>query len=354
MKRIRFPKFIGGRIFKTGIAVFFTALICEFFNWPVIFAVITAIVTIEPTASDSIKKGLIRLPASAIGAAFSMIFAFLIGDAALTYSLAAVFTIITCHRLKLDAGILVATLTAVNMIPTIHDHFFLNFLVRLGTTAIGLSVSTMVNLIILPPNYSRTINKNINKLMLDTSELIKCCFKDILDGSDNNRKDASCTLEQIIKEIDKTEELCRYQKEEWRYHRHTQSEENRFVKKQNQLKVLRQILFHLANLVYSPLEKIDWKEGQKEKVEEMVILIARALESGQAKDNVKVNMETIFKEFWDAGRTSTPTSQDHLPSKTIVLYELIIISNLVKEIDASENLEFHKLANTTFTIQKSQ
>ena len=41
---------------KTGIAVFLTVLVCEFFNIPTIFAVITAIVTIEPTATDSIKK----------------------------------------------------------------------------------------------------------------------------------------------------------------------------------------------------------------------------------------------------------------------------------------------------------
>ena len=35
---------------------FLTVLVCEFFNIPTIFAVITAIVTIEPTATDSIKK----------------------------------------------------------------------------------------------------------------------------------------------------------------------------------------------------------------------------------------------------------------------------------------------------------
>jgi len=37
------------------------------------FAVITAIVTIEPTAADSIKKAFVRFPASAIGAGFSVL-----------------------------------------------------------------------------------------------------------------------------------------------------------------------------------------------------------------------------------------------------------------------------------------
>lgn len=38
---------VGGRVIKTGIAVFLTVLVCEFFNIPTIFAVITAIVTID-------------------------------------------------------------------------------------------------------------------------------------------------------------------------------------------------------------------------------------------------------------------------------------------------------------------
>ncbi|UOR12974.1 aromatic acid exporter family protein [Halobacillus amylolyticus] len=58
----------GGRTIKIGISVFLTALFCGFFNFPIIFAVITAIVTIGHTAADSIKKAMIRFPASAIGA----------------------------------------------------------------------------------------------------------------------------------------------------------------------------------------------------------------------------------------------------------------------------------------------
>ncbi len=65
---------IGKRLIKTAVAVFMTAQICYLLNWPMIFAVITAIVTVEPTVDASIRKGLIRFPAAAIGAAFAMIF----------------------------------------------------------------------------------------------------------------------------------------------------------------------------------------------------------------------------------------------------------------------------------------
>src|SRR5690625_5540174 len=124
---MRFP---GNRIVKTAVAVLLTALICQALGWPPVFAVITAIVTLEPTVSDSIKKGLVRFPASAIGSFFAVLFISLFGNSAITYTLAATLTIIVCYRLKLHAGLLVATITAVAMIEVVYDHFVMSFLVR--------------------------------------------------------------------------------------------------------------------------------------------------------------------------------------------------------------------------------
>ncbi|MEW4224872.1 aromatic acid exporter family protein [Rossellomorea marisflavi] len=78
-------RLVGGRVAKTGIAVFLTALICELFNWPATFAVITAIVTIEPTATNSIKKAFIRFPASAIGALYAVVLSSFFGDRPTTH-----------------------------------------------------------------------------------------------------------------------------------------------------------------------------------------------------------------------------------------------------------------------------
>ncbi|MDY0393390.1 aromatic acid exporter family protein [Virgibacillus halophilus] len=73
------------------------------------------------------KKGIIRFPASAIGSAYAVIFISLFGSTPLTYMLAAVLTIATCFKLKLHAGLLVATLTAVAMVEVIHSNYFLAF-----------------------------------------------------------------------------------------------------------------------------------------------------------------------------------------------------------------------------------
>ena len=126
MNQVRKWNIIGGRVIKTGIAVFLTVLVCEFFNIPTIFAVITAIVTIEPTATDSIKR------TSSFSSFNNWIgvcndFHIFLGHQALSYALAAMFTIVTCQKLRLHAGTLVATLTAVAMIPITAIIILLHF-----------------------------------------------------------------------------------------------------------------------------------------------------------------------------------------------------------------------------------
>ena len=88
-------RFAGNRIVKTALAVFLTAFICQLIGWPPVFAVITAIVTLEPTVSDSIKKGIVRFPASAIGSFYAVLFIALFHTSPITYTLAAALTIIT-------------------------------------------------------------------------------------------------------------------------------------------------------------------------------------------------------------------------------------------------------------------
>ena len=127
-----------------------------------IFAVITSIVTIEPTAKASLKKAFVRFPASILGAFIAVISTYFFGESPLSYSLAATVTILVCYKLKLFDGMLVAAITAVAMVPVIHEAFVYNFVSRLATTTIGLATAGIVNFIILPPKYINQI-EDINQ-----------------------------------------------------------------------------------------------------------------------------------------------------------------------------------------------
>lgn len=343
-----FSKFLGGRILKTGIAVFITAFICLALEWPAIFAVITAIVTIEPTASDSIKKGIIRLPASVIGAAYSMLITAWFGNTALTYSLSAMLTIITCHKLKLDAGILVATLTAVNMIPFTHDHFFDSFLVRLGTTTIGLAVSTLINLIILPPHYSKMIVHSTSDLLKNTGELLEQVFVEV--PKVKKKRDTLNLFQRILKDLDKAEQLCQFQRQEWKYHKHTEDDMRKVHYEHKKLLVLRQILFHIGNIIHAPIDNSSHKINENKDINDAVVSISLMLikRENEKTQEHEALMNKLLSYFWElkCEPTDKPSKVSHFTAETMILFEIVAINDLTEELRHIEQNERKKHVST--------
>ncbi|WP_010647410.1 aromatic acid exporter family protein [Oceanobacillus massiliensis] len=333
---MRKHNFLGRRVVKTGVAAFFTALICQWIGWPVAFAVITAIVTIEPTVSDSIKKGIIRFPASAIGSAYAVLFMSLFGDSPITYALAAVFTIATCFKLKLHAGLLVATLTSVAMIDVIHGHFLIAFFIRLGTTTIGIGVSTLVNMFVLPPKYRNIITGKVNHIKLRTGAQIEKISRLVLEGSDDKKKLMLDELTKLDEEIHKTEILCRFQREEVKYHPLLESEQLAFQQSQKQLNNLRLIHYHLSNLIYNPIIHLSWTADEKKIILDAVITMANSLKDEalySSEANMK-QMDCITELFWEDNEELTKNNAHHptnFPPELIVLYELVSIYELVNK-----------------------
>lgn len=133
--------------------------------------------------------------------------------------LAAVLTIFTCFRLNLHAGLLVATLTAIAMIEIVEDSYFLSFLIRLATTTIGLSVSTLVNMFVFPPNYHHSIHKQTESIREKLSNHMKRCYYELiftkmpLDMGMNKKVGA------VYKELENAVLLSLYQKNDLKYHR---------------------------------------------------------------------------------------------------------------------------------------
>lgn len=242
------PFLIGQRIIKTGIAVALTSLICLMFNLPAIYAVITAIVTIEPNTYDSIRKGMVRLPAAAIGAGIATISVYFLGETYVTYTIAAVGTIYLCQKLKLFDGTLVATLTAVAMIPELDGPLLIQFLIRLGTTMIGISVSSMVNVMIFPANYFKKIN---DKTYIHIDEA-----KQVLHGIVSPYRMSISGYEESLnymnfkRSLAKTDQLMGYQRKELRVHRFRFKNYRNFLLLRERMDLLHRLELHLGNLYY--------------------------------------------------------------------------------------------------------
>lgn len=345
MKNQKKFKFVGGRIVKTGIAVFVTAFICHLLDWPAMFAVITAIVTIEPTAADSIKKAFVRFPASAIGAGFSVLSTFLFGDSPISYMFVSLATIITCNKLKLHDGILVATLTGVAMISTVHDEYLSSFFIRLGTTSTGLIVSSLVNLLVMPPNYSEPISRSIHTLFMKAGDILMTIGNELCQSQASDHK-IQKSFYNLVKEIEKTETLCTYQKDEWRFHRVKRQDIGPFHYEYKKLNILRQITYHIGNLIYLPTHHFTL--GQTKNT--LILNTIHSLRAIYYDANFTIRKEhqTEITEIteWFADQKSFNNSigahQDqrhHFSPEMVILYELLSIHKLTEELNQINKLQ---------------
>lgn len=319
-------RFIGGRIVKTGVAVFITAFICQLLNLPVMFAVITAIVTIEPTAADSIRKGMIRFPASAIGGAVAMLTAFLLGNTAITYAIAAVVTIWLCHKLRLEAGMLVAALTAVAMIPGAEDHFMLTFITRLGTTLIGLFTSTLVNFVLLPPKYENQITQQAYESQHEFTAIFQQRIEELLNGKVRSRH-LEGTAERLRHKLDRIETLCKFQLEEWHYHKYKREEMRKVHFHQKKIYLLKQLTYHLTNLISPPVQDQPyWSDKEKEDIRQ---LTAQLIERVHSTQHLEPISRSSLQSMRDALKNET--HEDELPLKSYIYFELLTIHALLRK-----------------------
>ncbi len=333
MKMIDIKKWVGGRVIKTGLAAFVTALICNLFQLPVLFAVITAIVTVEPTASDSIKKGMIRFPAAMIGAAFAMVFEYFLGPSSLTYALAATLTLLACHKLRLDAGMLVATLTAVAMIAETEDQYFTSFVVRLFTTLIGLVVSTAINYLILPPHYHEMVRTQVDELYDRSGTLLNRFVKG------GTPRELQSEYRKLSKDMERTYSLAQYQREEWKYRRHNLRDIREFGILMKKLEYYQKILYHFANLVYLNIEKAKLNEEKVTTIMKAVDSIASILRdpSHRIPDEHNALIEELDELFISERerriQTEQKSTRKHLSVRIAIIYELLALEDVLEDLE---------------------
>jgi uncharacterized membrane protein YgaE (UPF0421/DUF939 family) len=244
-------KIFGPRIIKTGISTFLTALICILLNLPPIFAVITAIVTIEPTAYASIKKAYVRFPASIIGAFIAVASLYLIGENAFTYAISATLTILVTYRLKLYDGMLVAAITSVAMVPSVDDAYVYNFVSRLATTTIGLGTSTFINYLVMPPKYTPQIDEIITQAKEDTETILEKRLREIGEEKYNSPKTEK-RYSAIQKQLSESERFIQYQQQEYKYHKSKRTELRQLNSLEQALQYEKIFLTRIGNLIYLP------------------------------------------------------------------------------------------------------
>ncbi|SDC96568.1 Aromatic acid exporter family member 1 [Terribacillus halophilus] len=327
--------FIGSRVLKTGIAVFFTALVCELVNITPAFAVIAAIVTIEPTIHASIQKGLIRLPASMVGAGFAVLSIFLFGASPLTYTAAAFLTILVCYKLKLHAGLIVATITAVAMIDVEHTSLWADFWARLGGSIIGIIISTIVNMLILPPDYLKKSRNQLELVIAHTNQLLQTFVDFRIKQAEGDQPVQSLTgsFHQLTKERLLLEQYIQQQQLEMRYH-FPNSKAKALLDKESALtEKLKLIHYHLWNLIHAGRsgKPLHWNATQRHRFIEAAEAVQVNLDHWMNHDSPTDErpFRELFQLFWSIDMPKN-TEDGYFPIESIYLYELLSIHQLIE------------------------
>ncbi len=327
--------FLGGRIAKSFLASLITAYICQFLNWPPLFAVMTSVVSIENTSSDSFKKGLIRFPASAIGAGIAMGLEAFIGKSALSYTLAATLTLIVCTRLKLYDGLVVAVLTAVAMLPNTYGAYLDSFFIRLATTFTGITVAILINYLILPPNYYVKIKDNTDRMVKESAKWLKLFFAEELPTKTRLR----LAYQAQVKELDGTFKLVNFQRSEWRYHWRGKEKINLLNDSQRLLEKIQTLQHELADLIYFSCYPSVFDEENKSLVQTYGIELVKALESLSTPFSQDYNRTfAAICQVYEKTKTEEVAllnEHPHLSLKLKLLYDLFDIHDLVADMKAT-------------------
>lgn len=312
-------KIIGPRIIKTGLSTFLTAIICMLLDLPPIFAVITAIVTIEPTAYASLKKAYVRFPASIIGAFIAVASLYLFGESAFTYSLAATLTIFVTYRLNLQAGVLVAAITAVAMVPSVGEAYFYTFFSRLATTTIGLTTSTLINFLILPPKYTDQIQGMMQSTTQKTHGLLIKRLEELTEGKLDSKKTEKL-YGSIQNQITESEKLLKYQQDEFKYHKSKREEVRLMNRLERETQFKKLYFIHVGNLIYLP-ENITLNFSDTEK--DAMLEVAGYLNSDfSSLKMTNPSIRTLRRQI-------KGMDEEKEAFKIHVLYEIIIIYQMI-------------------------
>ncbi|HZJ84857.1 MAG TPA: aromatic acid exporter family protein [Syntrophomonadaceae bacterium] len=206
---------IGARTIKTGLVVALTIFLVNILEAKTNtieyniagMAAITAIIGMQPSIKDSLKTFRSRVIATFIGTLIAFILALTLGLNAFYLGLASIAIILICLKLKLQESITFALITLV-AIGTYHNDFnIMGVVYRVSGVLIGLIVSTGLNILFIPPDYTDDLKEKINDLRLKFEILYEDVIGDILREA-KVEKEIIKNKRQIIRdELDDTRDV---------------------------------------------------------------------------------------------------------------------------------------------------
>lgn len=253
---------IGFRTIKTGIAVTLALFISNILKIESPFyAVIAAIIAIQPTVSDSWKKGIYRLLGTMMGAVVGVIFVSISPGNPILAGLGIIFIILVMNKLNWGEAISIGGVVFIGIFLNAEGGYIDYSLHRLLDTSIGIVVAVAVNYIIYPPNYDDKIVEEARQISKDLLNYYIKAIQILLKEEEEDIAFLEEQIQEIEEELDETERFLKLQKKE-----------ERVKLQENVLSKEIQLLLNLEKQTFEDLRNMQdiLQKGIKEEVVELV------------------------------------------------------------------------------------
>ncbi|WP_026476782.1 FUSC family protein [Alkaliphilus transvaalensis] len=196
---------IGLRTIKTGIAVSLSMLVANLLQiGSPFFAMVAALIAIQPTITDSWKIGFNRMLGTLIGAIMGVVFAIILPSNFILAGIGIIILIYLMNRLGWNEAINIAGVVFIVVFlgeDSDHISYALN---RLYDTFIGIGIAVIVNYLIYPPTYDSKAVLELKKVSRDIWKYHLMALKILLNQDDLEISENDINLiDEEIKESEK-------------------------------------------------------------------------------------------------------------------------------------------------------
>lgn len=171
---------IGPRTIKTGVAVALTLYISYALaiRSP-FYAVVAAIIVIQPTVSDSWKTGFFRMLGTFVGAVVGAVFVSISPGNPLLAAIGIIIIILLMNKFNWRESIVIAGVVFIGIFLDAEGDYLSYSIHRLLDTSLGIIIAVFINYAIYPPRYNdkivdetKQISKNILKYNLRSLQML--------------------------------------------------------------------------------------------------------------------------------------------------------------------------------------
>lgn len=166
---------LGMRNIKTSLVVFICIIIYDVFNWGYPFFAVTAgIISMEASIVSSFKVGRNRIMGTSLGALMGLVFTLISPGNPYLSALGTIVIIYICNLFEWKKSIVIASIVFISIMLQIGNGQVVEYSIdRLVDTSVGILISLLVNFLIAPYNFEKSIQEQFKSITKDLRKLIE-------------------------------------------------------------------------------------------------------------------------------------------------------------------------------------